>query len=72
MNKSTLIDAVAEAKRFVSAAEAALAADTVARAQLANIRPTWPDLCSNPRENGAVRRASMDLTRKLADLRAGR
>lgn len=32
MNKSTLIDAVAEAKRFVSAAEAALAADTAARA----------------------------------------
>ena len=32
MNKSTLIDAVAEAKRFVSAAESALAADTAARA----------------------------------------
>ena len=72
MEIATLIAAVAEAKRFVSAAEAALAADTAARARLVNIRPTWPGLCNNPRENGALRRASMDLTRKLADLRAGR
>jgi hypothetical protein len=30
----------------------------------------WSD--GTPRESGAVKRASMDLTRKLADLRQGR
>lgn len=33
--------------------------------------PSWASP-NTPRENGAVKRASMDLTRALADLRAGR
>lgn len=66
MKPETLKQAVAEAKRFISAAE--------------KCKPrTWVCLIGNthvsfdPRkETGAVKRASMDLTRKLADLRAGR
>ena len=66
----TLHESIAEAERFLSAAKAAIVADAKERQRHGH--PTWPGLCNNPRENGAVRRASMDLTRKLADLRAGR
>lgn len=61
--KIETIDAViGEAKRFLRAAEAfkKVEAEKKERYYL------------NPRESGAVRRASMDLTRKLADLRQGR
>ena len=70
MNKSTLIDAVAEAKRFITKAEAALNEDARNRDRTAY--PNISSLTNNPRENGAVRRASMDLTRKLADPASGR
>ena len=53
-----------------SLAEAALNEDARNRDRAAY--PNISSLTNNPRENGAVRRASMDLTRKLADLRAGR
>jgi hypothetical protein len=47
--------AMAEARRFLRKAE-----------ELAACDPTYT---YNPRESGAVRRASMDLTRALADYR---
>ena len=70
MKTSTLIEAVAEARRFITKAEAALNKDTLSCLRIDS--PKTSILNNNPRENGAVRRASMDLTRKLADLRAGR
>lgn len=56
MNKETLNTASIEAQRFLRAVEA------LKKAQSTN-------QYSNPKESGAVRRASMDLTRALADMR---
>lgn len=60
MKRETLDEAIVEASRFIRAAKALRDAS----------RPDNPG--THPREAGAVRRASMDLTRKLADLRQGR
>lgn len=59
MNDHTLDEAIVEAHRFIKAAKALRAANKLSG-------------YFNPRESGAARRASMDLTRKLADLRQGR
>ena len=61
MKLSKLKAAMAEAERFLEKAKAAQEAS----------KDSSYDCISynNPRENGAVRRASMDLTRALADLR---
>jgi len=56
MNRDKLAAAVAEAERFIKRAEA-----------LADNPPRY-DFLGN-KETGAIRRASMDLTRALADLR---
>lgn len=61
METKTLEDVVFEAIRFVEKAEALIKA-----------REKHPNKWSNPRESGAVKRASLDLTRRLADLREGR
>ena len=63
MNRDRLAIAVAEAKRFIERAKA-----------LPDPEPyTLQDRTyyntSFPKEQGAIRRASMDLTRALADLR---
>lgn len=63
MKRSTLKVAVEEAKRFVDRAE------TLLKKQPMN---QYDSLYGDPREQGATKRASMDLTRKLADLRQGR
>ncbi|RVT75645.1 hypothetical protein EM858_14455 [Agrobacterium sp. CNPSo 2736] len=63
MNRNKLQIAVAEARRFIARAEA--------------LPPPKPYECgistimydNFPREQGAIKRASMDLTRALADLR---
>ena len=63
MNRDKLSAAVAEARRFIERAEALPEPTTSEH----NGR-TYT--CDNfPREQGAIRRASMDLTRALADLR---
>lgn len=50
----------AEAMRFVASLDALIASD-------------WEHRCDFPaRESGSCKRASMDLTRALADYRAGR
>ncbi len=54
MNRQTLTAAVKEAERFIVSARKSLAASVE---------------YSNPKENGAVKRASMDLTRALAEMR---
>jgi len=65
MNYSTLIETIAEAERFLAKAK------KLAQIHEALTNPT-DCMYNNPVEQGAARRASMDLTRKLADLRAGR
>lgn len=76
MKYTTLRAAIAEAKRFVATAEE-LAAATDAEADDKRARGYW-DATTQPlyvavgTNAGATRRASMDLTRKLADLRCGR
>jgi len=57
--------AVAEARRFLSAVDAL---DKAAPERFAKDRHHIP-LDGLPKESGAVRRASMDLTRALAEMR---
>jgi hypothetical protein len=67
MQYDTIKDAVNEARRFIKAAEPVVQAG-----------PRFDPIgelfvpAAGPRETAALRRASMDLTRKLADLRQGR
>ena len=57
MNQQKLKSAIEEARRFIAKAQEA-------------INEQEKTKCSNcPRENGAARRASMDLTRELAKMR---
>lgn len=66
MNRKKIAVAVAEAKRFIERAEALPEPKTY---EVPN-SPYNPFTNDNfPREQGAIRRASMDLTRALADLR---
>lgn len=76
MKYATLRGAVEEAKRFIATAEELLAvtdaqlADQKARGFAAEmVEPLYVAVGTGA---GATRRASMDLTRKLADLRQGR
>jgi hypothetical protein len=62
MKLSTLDAAIAEAERFISTAREYKHAEEMKK----------ESYYRNPRESGATRRASLDLTRKLADLRLGR
>ena len=62
MNSAAISRAISEAQRFIRAAQAAeqrLKSDKYA-------------LITGSRETASCRRASMDLTRTLADLRQGR
>jgi hypothetical protein len=64
MNSHALDRAILEAAQFIKQARvlrAALKLDKVTSRK-----------AKHPRESGATRRASMDLTRALADLRQGR
>ncbi len=72
MNIEKIDTAIAEAKRFIKKAEACKAAkkkyiDTYKGDT--RWKPESLDHVNMPREQGALRRASMDLTRSLADLR---
>ena len=69
MRKTTLEKAIYEARRFIETAEALQSLDAVRSYDWDVNRPTY-NFC--PKEQGATKRASLDLTRKLADLRAGR
>jgi hypothetical protein len=65
MNYDVLQTAIAEAERFV---ERARLLSALYRKNLKQ-PPATPLIYDYPREQGMVRRASMDLTRALADLR---
>lgn len=60
MMDAKLKEAVAEARRFIRKAEELAAAQAM--------EPTY----ATPKESGACRRASLDLTRALADFRRPR
>lgn len=70
MNDHTLDQAIIEATRFLAAAKSLRARRKLNR-EAHRIDPAQPP-ARLPRESGTLRRASMDLTRKLADLRQGR
>lgn len=59
MNKATVKAAIREARRFI------IAAETLVQAWEGGDAFNW----TAPKESGACRRASMDLTRKLAEMR---
>lgn len=63
MNRDKIDAAVAEARRFIKRAQALPKPST----RVVNGHTYTDDYF--PREQGAIRRASMDLTRTLADLR---
>jgi len=69
MKRSQLDAAIAEAHRFLARAQQ-LKDKQIRRDPVAKLSSLDQYLdCGNPRESGALRRASMDLTRALADLR---
>ena len=74
MNKQTLEQAINEAQRFIKAAEAAQKrthADWLRDSQ--RLALTKEDVYwSISKENASCKRASLDLSRILADLRQGR
>ena len=61
MKAPDLETAIKEAERFLARAR------ELSRAAKKTEDTGW--LCSNPKEQGAVRRSSLDLSRALADLR---
>ena len=63
MDRKKLATAVAEAKRFIERADMLPAPEPYESCGLSLVRDNFP------REQGAIRRTSMDLTRSLADLR---
>lgn len=85
MTKREIDEAIAEARRFISRAEAAIAVEATEKMQyLPNETAVggyryvkgYPDgvmpedaLVHMTKESGALKRASLDLTRTLADLR---
>ncbi len=64
MKRSTLLRSIVEAKRYIVLAETAIKTNK----QAENEEYLW----WSSKENAAAKRASMDLTRTLADLRQGR
>lgn len=72
MNLEKIDAAIAEAKRFIKTAEALKSAKKKRHDKNKNTPWGEHSTVENahcPREQGALRRASMDLTRALADLR---
>lgn len=64
MKYETLQASISEAKRFIKRG--------IALSKVHEEETVTDTLLDHPKEQGAVRRASMDLTRCLSDLRAGR
>lgn len=65
MKETTLDEAITEAKRFIAVAELLQTAQNEAAGTRYKRTGRW----STTAESGAVKRASMDLTRKLAEVR---
>lgn len=63
MNKASIMKACAEAERFLGRVS------ELRVAELKYLTENGGEHCHMPKEMGAVRRASLDLTRALADMR---
>jgi hypothetical protein len=63
MNRAKLATAIEEAKRFIARAESLPEPEPYTSGDYTFMHNYFP------REQGAIKRASMDLTRALADLR---
>lgn len=75
MKQETLKQAIAEAERFIERAKMYAFLEKEQAEIKASKKPGDKDFYwykTFPKESGAVRRSSMDLSRVLADLRAGR
>ena len=68
MNKQHILDAIDEAKRFIKRAEENLAAVEEERVSSSTGQP-YTYYRVNGQANAAMKRASMDLTRALAQVR---
>ncbi|GAA1411825.1 hypothetical protein AUR04nite_00790 [Glutamicibacter uratoxydans] len=70
MSANQLEETIAEAQRFVAKAQHLCAKQKQHEKDVANDDLHWSEWTDvSPKDTGAVRRASMDLTRSLADLR---
>lgn len=70
MSASKLEETIAEAERFITKARQLHAKQKQHEKDVANDElKYWQWAHVSPKDTGAVRRASMDLTRSLADLR---
>lgn len=69
MNRRQVEAAVVEAERFLDAAKALLATEVRAWNDGVWSTTAWKGGSDAPKQSGAVRRASMDLTRSLAEMR---
>jgi hypothetical protein len=69
MNRDTLKTAIVEAERFLARAKDVPEPVERAPAEWTKNGKALMDDSIPPKDSGAVRRASMDLTRALADLR---
>lgn len=69
IDDATLDQAILEALHFAKAAQALRAARKAQKSYAKSLGNQWP--YPTPKENAACFRASLDLTRKLAELRAG-
>lgn len=75
MKRDTLEMAIAEAKRFIRKAELLIELEDEDNLAVQKCKDTGGKWCfheSFGKENAAVKRASLDLTRSLADLRQNR
>ena len=80
MRRQTLTEAIGEARRFIRLAEAAIHAEQRNLSELNEWRKkegikeapeTLYERMNQSKENASTLRASMDLTRKLSELRKG-
>ena len=69
MNRQTLVAAKSAAERFVQEAKLLLASKETYCDEGSRLQSGPWEYGGQPRLQGAVRRASMDLTRALADMR---
>jgi len=69
MKYDTLLDSIKQAEHFIERAKQVKLSHEI-EAKSLGLCP--PFVRASGRETGALRRASMDLTRALADLRQGR
>lgn len=72
MKYDTLLDSIKQAEHFIERAKQTLLSHEIEAKRFVVAHALSHYVQAGPRETGALRRASMDLTRALADLRQGR